>query len=142
MPLPVLEFFSSDWIAIPAQLKSIQFRIVAKPPVSANVGVTVFAKPTHPQNGQNANFAQIGKTSIDNIPETIAGTGFSLPVQAGVDYVVRIQGEAHLLMPGFQEISVGFNISHASGPISNLEGDQTVAGRAAGIVGDVYLRCA
>lgn len=143
MSVPVLEFFNADWIIVPAGTPAIQFRLIATPPVAANVGIVVFAKPTTPVPGQPAQWAQIGRTSVDNIPDTLPGPGFSLPVRRGIDYVIRFQGEVHLLMPGFQAVTVGFDLSHAGGPLSNFDGSKTANNaRAAGINGNAYLRCA
>lgn len=143
MSVPVLEFFNANWVIVPVGVQTVQFKIIASPPVAANVGIVVFAKPTSPAPGQPDQWTQIGRAEVDNIPNTLPGPGFNLPVKQGTDYVIRFQGEAHLLMPGFQTVTVGFDLAHAGGPLSNFDGPKTANNaRAAGINGNAYLRCA
>lgn len=143
MAVPVLEFFMPDWQVVPAAAGSIQFRLIAIPPVAANVGIVVFAKPTTPLPGQPTQWAKIGNAFIDNIPNTVPGSVFQMSVARGVDYVLRFQGEAHLLMPGFQDVTVGFDLSSPLAPLTNFGGSHTAnQTRAAGINGNAFLRCA
>lgn len=146
LPIPTLEFFNADWLLVPAggadASTSIQFSLLATPPVSAQVGVIVFAKGTAPVAGKAAPWAQVGRTSLDNLPDSLPGQSVSLPMRRGMDYVVRFQGEAHLLMPGFQAVTVGFDVAHAGSVVTRLEGPKTAPNaRAAAVHGHAYLRC-
>lgn len=138
MTIQTLEFYNADWIIIPKESGVVNFRLIANPPVAASLGIVVFAKKTTSSTGQ---WGQLGKTSIDNIPGTLPGPGFQLPVQGGMDYVIRFQGEAHLLMPGFESITLGFDLSTENSPLSNLDGSKTASNsHAAGVNGNVFLR--
>lgn len=155
MTVPTLEFFTTDWVAVPAESAVIQLQIVALPPVSANVGIVAFARLT-PKAGETAPaWARIDipvsigkpkkamKAEIDNMPNTSPGAIFQMDVRSGMDYVVRFQGQAHLLMIGFQDIKVGFVVSHTEDlrPLHDYGGPQTAADtRTAAINGDAFLR--
>lgn len=142
VPTPVLEYFTPDWIPVAADIQVVELRIIASPPVAAGVGIVVFARRTPTDPAQQPPFSRIGsQVVIDNLPNTPAGSAFQLPVQRGLDYVVRFQGEAHLLVPGFQSITVGFVLSHGGGPITNFDGAKTANNtRVAAINGQTFFR--
>lgn len=142
MPTTILEFFTPDWIPIAPDIQVVELRIIASPPVAAGVGIVVFARSTPADATQQTQFSRIGsQVVIDNLPNTSAGAAFKLPVQRGTDYVIRFQGEAHLLIPGFQSIAVGFILSHAGGPLTNFDGTKTAKNtRVAAINGQTFFR--
>jgi len=139
MSVPVLEFFAPDWVLLPPGTPAVQLRIVAFPPVAANAGIVVFARPAV----QGAPWTRVGNSMVDNLPNTLPGEAFRMPVTTGTEYVIRFQGEAHLLMPGFQDVTVGFELSTPQGLLHNYGGPRTAHNtRAAGLNGDAFLRFA
>ncbi|MDM4765269.1 hypothetical protein [Pelomonas sp. SE-A7] len=142
MAIPTLEFFSSDWLQVAEGIQVVELRIVANPPVAAGVGIVVFARKTPPASNPQAPFGKVGNPAvIDNLPNTPAGAAFQLAVQRGCDYVIRFQGEAHLLMPGFQSVTCGFIFSHAQAVLENFGGAKTAANaRAAALNGQTFFR--
>lgn len=143
MAVPELEFYELNWLNVPAGAGVIRFRIVAAPPVAANAGVEIFMKPTIPPQGQTVQWAPVGKTLVDNLPDTLPGPGFQMQVKRGFDYVLRFRGQAHLLDPAPLPVTVGFDLESAQGPLANFNGARTAnpPARAAGITGSAYLRC-
>lgn len=143
MSVPELEFYELNWLNVPAAAGVVRFRIVAAPPVAANAGVEIWAKPTTPPPGTQPQWAPVGKTLVDNLPNTLPEAGFQLQVQKGVDYVLRFRGQAHLLDPASLPVTVGFELETGQGPLSNFSGTRTApqGSRAAGITGSAYVRC-
>ncbi|HEY0818261.1 MAG TPA: hypothetical protein VGD46_05760, partial [Rhizobacter sp.] len=103
----------------------------------------IFMKPTIPAQGQAAQWSPVGKALVDNLPDTLPGAGFQMPVKRGFDYVLRFRGQAHLLDPSALPVTVGFDLESAQGPLANFNGTRTAnpPARAAGITGSAYLRC-
>jgi hypothetical protein len=130
----------------PTGSKVVQLRILAKPPVAAGAGIIVFSR-TSPANPNDPNdqppFSRVGNQaiSIDNLPKTPEGDTFQLPVRSGMDYVIRFQGEAHLLLPGFESVEVGLELSHAKDLLEDFGGRKTANNtRFAAINGQTFFR--
>jgi hypothetical protein len=137
MTVPTLEFYSADWHQIPANA-GIELMLSASPPVAATVGIMAYARPASTAQP----WTKIGKTTIDNLAFTGPIQRFSMVVKHQIDYVLRFQGEAHLLMPGFSDIKIGFILQSQAGPITNFGGTQTASNtRAAAINGMAFLHC-
>lgn len=143
MSVPVLEFFFADWQIIPPGTTTVQLHLTAFVPVAANAGIIVFARPMTQPGSPPAPWVRMGDSMIDNIPNTLPGETFQMPVKKGTDYVIRFQGEAHLLMPGFQDMEVGFEVKTPQALLNNYGGMKRATNtRAAGINGDAFLRFA
>lgn len=141
MATPELDYYVDAWIDI--QPGAVQLRLLAHPPVAAGVGIDVFTRPTPVADGAPAQWSRTVQAEIDNLPATPSGETFQVAVAAGNEYVIRFQGEAHLLMPGFQDVAVEFVLSSATAVLTNYGGAKVAApARAAGLNGNAWLRCA
>lgn len=137
MPIPTLEFFEPDWIALNAKLGTVQFRVIAKAPSFGSIQVRLFARQTG-----TTPWSKIGEGAIDNVPETLQiSHGIAVPLKRGFDFAIHFAGRGHVLEPGFNSVSLGFDLSHDQGPVHNFGGSQTANARACGIVGNAFIRC-
>lgn len=137
MPLQTLEFIEPDWIKVPAQFGALHFRLIAKAPNFSAVQVLVFARQTG-----KTDWSKIGESAVDNLPSTPnIANGIGIPLTGGFDYGVHFAGRGHVLEPGFNSVTLGFDLSHAQGPLQNFGGTQTAAGRACGVMGQAFIRC-
>lgn len=137
MSYPVLDFTTDDWVNIPKEASAVQISISARPPVSASAGVLVFARAS---NVPDAPWQKIKSGGVDNIPGTSEGASLSFDVQPGTLYSLKLQGQAHLLMPEFSDIAIGMSLSATGEVFCDYGGEKVDAGRAAIINGFTYLR--
>jgi hypothetical protein len=139
MAQPLLEFYAEGWMAVAAG--TVTLRLLARPPLLANAGVVLdWRQQTNPP-GPWARMS--GSAVIDNHPETVQGPAVTIPLKAGLEYVVRFQGQAVLAMPGFDDVEVAFTLSDSNGNlVTDFFGPQR-AQKAHGAVmqGNVFLRC-
>lgn len=101
------------------------------------MGIVLFSKAA----GGSAWF-EVDRAKIDNIAATPIGPKFRWIVSPSMDYVLRFQGEAHLLMPSFGDIELKFDVVTNGGAlITDFGGRKTENNtRMAGINGLVYLK--
>jgi len=140
MTVPVLDYFLNDWLIVPESDGPVQLRLVASPPVAANAGATVFSRAT--SNKQPGPWNRLGTALIDNLPNTPQGEVFQMPIRQHTEYVLVFRGEAHVLMPGFQDVTVEFDVLGRQGLLTDYGGPKTAKGTTgAGINGNVFVRC-
>ena len=138
-----LEFFSADWFDIPSVAREVRLRIVANPPVAAGAGIVGFARRLATDAEPQPAWARLPWNGvIDNVPQSAEPPVVHLALRRGLEYVLRFQGQAHLLMPGFAEIECGFVLEDDSGlPLENFGGSRKVQNvRAAAINGQTFFR--
>ncbi len=140
MAIPVLEFITENWVEIPQNSDKVRITILAKPPVAVSAGFIIFTRPIEEPNGETAHWRKIRQEGIDNIPGTTEVSYLVFDVSPGNFYTFKQQGEAHLLMPGYEELTVGFLLDVEGKPFHNYGGQKTADARAAGIIGMTYLK--
>lgn len=137
MAVPVLEFHIGEWLDIPPRSGFIALSVDARVPVAVSLGVAIFSKPT----GDNLNWSLLGKRVVDNLAETPAQQKLELVVDPRRDYMLRFQGEAHVLLPGEKGIELSIAIEAQNGPITDFNGKKkSEKARAVGINGSAFLR--
>jgi hypothetical protein len=137
MAVPTIDFYTDKWLQIPRDAVYGELVLTAYPPVSASCGVVVFSRPA---GGGEWSVTEEG--DIDNIAQTKTGPGYRCILDADREYVIRFQGQAHLLMPGYADIALEFSVNDDDGNlITDFGGQKTAANtRSAGINGQVFLK--
>lgn len=139
MVLPTVNFSTADWVDIPPDTQYIEIILIAEPPVAANLAVVVFNRPL--VSDETSQWAKVKSETIDNLAYTASTPSTLFAVDPDNYYSFKVQGEAHVLMPGYQDFQVGLLVSIAGGKaLVDYGGPTTVDGQAAGIVGISYLR--
>lgn len=143
MPLENLEFFPDHWIDLPSGIDAVRFRLRAKPPVVATIGVTLWSKKTVQAHGSPMNWKELTQVKIDNSADTAEKSSVDMIVSPGMDYNIRFEGSGVLVMLGFNSIELGFDlVSFLPGKktISDAGGLQTANGKACFVRGMLFLR--
>jgi len=139
MSNPVMEFTTKEWIEITPSTSRVRVTIKARPPVAANAAFIVFSRPIEAAGGKEAPWQKIHEGMVDNMPQTPQTSELSFNVSPGNYYSFRQQGQAHVLFPGYEEISVGFSVAADNETVYDYGGVHTKEGRAADIIGLTYL---
>lgn len=139
MALPIVNFSTSDWVDIPPGTQFIEIVLVADPPVAANVALVVFSRPLISDGASQ--WTKVKSEIIDNLAYTASTPSALFAVDPNNYYSFKVQGEAHVLMPGYESFDIGLLVNVAGGKgLVDYGGVSTVSGQTAGIVGVSYLR--
>lgn len=125
---------TDDYIPVPTG--RLQLTLHTLPPAGASLDIVVYAAPL----GQDGGFRRIGAASIDNPGDGSAAPQYALPVAPGMGYVLRLSGEARLLLPGYHAMTVGLLLTGASGEPVHDFGSQYVEDTHALIDGLFYVK--
>ena len=125
---------TDDYIGVPAG--RLQLTLHTLPPAGAALDIAVYAAPL----GQDSGFRRIGVARIDNTGDQAAAPQYALPIEPGMGYVLRLSGEARLLLPGYHALTVGLLLSDASGEPVHDFGSQYVEDTHALIDGVFYVK--
>jgi hypothetical protein len=104
--------------------------------VGAALKATVYSKL---MNSGTAQWGEVGTSVIDNLAYTAATPSMTFVVNTGNYYAIKLQGEAHLLMPG-DEIEVKVQLLVNGVPIAACPQPDPAKGNVAGLVGMLYLQ--
>lgn len=125
---------TDDYILVPSE--RLQLTLHTLPPAGASLAVTVYAAPL----GQDGGFRRVAQSTIDNPGDQSAAPQFALPVAPGTGYVLRLSGEARLLLPGYHALTVGLLLSDGSGEAVHDFGSQYVEATQALLDGLFYVK--
>jgi hypothetical protein len=141
MSIPVIDFSTSDWCEIPNDTVYLEIELIASPPVAANVGLVIFSRPIRVPQGVPPQWTKVKKDTIDNLAYTASTPSIIFSVEPNTFYSFKVQGEAHVLMPGYEEFEIGLRVKLVNGDeLVDYDGNKIVVGNAAGIVGVTYLK--
>lgn len=135
MPIATVQFTKTDdYILAPAG--RLQLALHALPPAGAALDIAVYSAPL----GQDSGFRQIVQARIASLGVPSATAQYAIPINAGLAYVFRLEGDARLLLPGLHAMTVGLSLTDSSGEIVHDFGNQALEATHALLDGLFYVK--
>lgn len=138
MATPEIEFGTPGWNELDADVDHIRLTLRTKPPTGASLQITMYEA----RSSDNADdpWVEVETSIIDNLADTEPSPQYLTAVRPGMDYCFSMVGRAHLLMPGFDTLSVAITLSAPNGWENNLGGKKELTANRALLNGLIYVR--